>query len=443
MSHTGVRGTSPARNRPPHSSAPELVKPLVIQEKRASSKSPPDGNVLQSTGEHLHVPRHRESRSTSATQVDHNAGQADKGDGHSIKRSPSRKEHLREAGTHGSKSQASSPTITKTKQPPELLNASRKPTDEKQDRLESGKQRAKTPEPPAPVNASDNPSNPPASRPRRNSLPGRFKQPQFVGTAGALYDSKEGSSSSYGVDSWFRDLEAKTQALLAPLRTGARKRVKVAVLDTGIHMGQINHWDKNRADIVDGKNPRIKSRKDFLDPDRTNKCMDLDGHGTHCVGVIRKVAPEADVYVARVAKDEREGPNVPAIIKVGAYLYTMNHPPERREARRLIFVREQALEHACEVWNVDIISLSFGFEVHERDLEDAIQKAINKPILVLAATNNFGTRRRMSFPARMANVISMHAADHNGSAQGTNPRPSAERTSPSSASTWFRPGSRR
>ncbi|KAK8045030.1 pfs domain-containing protein [Apiospora rasikravindrae] len=321
--------------------------------------------------------------------------EAEKHDGRSSKRSPTRREQPREIARHGSKNQAPSLISTKTKQPPELLDTRRKPTDEKQDRSESGKQRAKTPEPPAPVNASGNPSNSSASRPRRNSLPGRFKQSQFAAESGALYDSKEGSSSSYGSESWFRYLETKTQALLAPLRTGARKRVRVAVLDTGIHMGQINHWDKDWTDIVDGKNPRIKGKKDFLDPDRTNKCMDSDGHGTHCVGVIRKVAPEADVYVARVAKNRREGPDIIAIIK--------------------------ALEHAREVWNVDIISLSLGFDDYIESLEDAIQKAISKQILVLAATNNSGTQRRMSFPARMANVISMHAADHNGSAQGTNP----------------------
>lgn len=115
---------------------------------------------------------------------------------------------------------------------------------------------------------------------------------------------------------WLRDLVTKTHALLVPLQTAAFKRVKVAVLDTGVHMGQINFWDKDRAEIVKGKNPRIKKRYNFLDPNNSTDCTDLDGHGTHCVGVIRKVAPEADVYVARVARDSQEGPDVKAVIEV-------------------------------------------------------------------------------------------------------------------------------
>ncbi len=48
-------------------------------------------------------------------------------------------------------------------------------------------------------------------------------------------------------------------------------------------------------------NRRIKAPEDFLDVD--GKAHDTCGHGTHCVGLLRTVAPEADIYVARVAKD--------------------------------------------------------------------------------------------------------------------------------------------
>ncbi|KAK8015109.1 hypothetical protein PG990_008405 [Apiospora arundinis] len=160
-------------------------------------------------------------------------------------------------------------------------------------------------------------------------------------------------------------------------------------------MGQINLWDKDRVDIVRGKNPRIKKKRDFLDPDRSNNCMDLDGHGTHCVGVIRRVAPKADIYVARVARDTREGPNVEAVI--------------------------EALNYASNTWEVDIISLSFGFDAWIDPIEEAIQNAVKKSILVMAATANYGTSCRMTFPAIMPDVISLHAADYTGSAAGTNP----------------------
>ncbi len=138
---------------------------------------------------------------------------------------------------------------------------------------------------------------------------------QALRHTGAIFDTLDGRSCQ-GPERWFHDLRMKTHALLAPLQTGAFKRVRIAVLDTGIDMDQINLWDRDRVNFVNGDNPRIKKRKDFLDPDRTNKCRDHDGHGTHCVGVIRTVAPEADVYVARVAVNRHQGPDCQAVIEV-------------------------------------------------------------------------------------------------------------------------------
>ncbi|KAK7746101.1 hypothetical protein SLS62_009561 [Diatrype stigma] len=252
--------------------------------------------------------------------------------------------------------------------------------------------RSKTPEPHSVTYSSTSES----SRPRRNSLPGVPSRKPGPPLAGALFDALEGSPSQ-GSERWFRDLRTKTHALLAPLQAGTFKRVKIAVLDTGIDLEQINLWDRDRVSCAaKGENPRIKKMKDFLDPDKTNNCRDLDGHGTHCIGVIRRVAPEADIYVARVAANRQEGPNVKAVI--------------------------EAIEYAQSHWTVDIISLSFGFEAWITPLEDAIRAAINSSrTLVLAATSNYGTSAPMAFPANMPDVISLHAADHGGRAAGTNP----------------------
>jgi hypothetical protein len=38
--------------------------------------------------------------------------------------------------------------------------------------------------------------------------------------------------------------------------------------------------------------------EDFVNP--TGNAHDICGHGTHCVGLLRQVAPQADIYVARV-----------------------------------------------------------------------------------------------------------------------------------------------
>lgn len=79
------------------------------------------------------------------------------------------------------------------------------------------------------------------------------------------------------------------------------------------------------------------------------------------------------------------------------------------------------MKHAREKWAVDIISLSMGFEEWDEPLEKEIKDAISNKILFLAAASNYGTRRPMTFPARMPDVITIHAADYTGTAANTNP----------------------
>lgn len=126
----------------------------------------------------------------------------------------------------------------------------------------------------------------------------------------ALFDTHEGPSnerSAETVDSWFRDLTRNTHALLKPLQRTRMKRVKIAILDTGI--------DRNHRAFQDEfSKARIKKTEDFLDSG--GKGHDVCGHGTHCLGLLRKVAPEADIYVARVMKDFRGNPDPATIVKV-------------------------------------------------------------------------------------------------------------------------------
>lgn len=148
-------------------------------------------------------------------------------------------------------------------------------------------------------------------------MPLQQKEEQLK-SPGAFFDSFDGKTSLVS-DEWFWELQTQTQALLEPLRTGTFKRVKIAVLDTGVDLKQINFWDK----VTSGRNPRIKSRKDFLDPD--NKGRDWSGDGTHCVGIIRRVAPEADVYIARVAKSRHDGPDAAAVVEVKRNSFLGDH----------------------------------------------------------------------------------------------------------------------
>lgn len=71
-----------------------------------------------------------------------------------------------------------------------------------------------------------------------------------------------------------------------------------------------------------------------------------------------------------------------------------------------------------EVWNVDIISMSFGFPTCKIDgyeeLEHAIKHAYYRDVLLFAAASNSGGQLGRAYPAREANVICVHSTDARG-----------------------------
>ncbi|KUJ11431.1 subtilisin-like protein, partial [Mollisia scopiformis] len=181
--------------------------------------------------------------------------------------------------------------------------------------------------------------------------------------------------------------------------------VKIAILDTGIDIGH-PYFAADQAGKPSER--RIKSCEDFLDP--KGAAQDVCGHGTHCVGLLRKVAPEADIYVARVAKDFDESLD-----------------PEVVARAILRACRDKKDENGIRNWNVDIITLSFGFYEMSKVVQKAIQEALWKPVLIFAAASNNGTQKRVTFPAWLTGVICVHSAMANGAASLFNPDASPPR----------------
>jgi hypothetical protein len=70
---------------------------------------------------------------------------------------------------------------------------------------------------------------------------------------------------------------------------------------------------------------------------------------------------------------------------------------------------------------VDIISMSFGFEKPNAKIRDAINIVPGKVIMFAAAGNHGGLKEGESFPASLASVISIRAADGQGVGAGFNP----------------------
>ena len=71
----------------------------------------------------------------------------------------------------------------------------------------------------------------------------------------------------------------------------SRERIKIAVLDSGV--------DEDDG-VIRGaiKTKRIVARKSWVGNDEDHH--DTYGHGTHVVRLLRKTAPTADIYVAKI-----------------------------------------------------------------------------------------------------------------------------------------------
>jgi hypothetical protein len=78
---------------------------------------------------------------------------------------------------------------------------------------------------------------------------------------------------------------------------------------------------------------------------------------------------------------------------------------------------------AVDKCDADIISISFGFEDKNLWIDEAIDYAIGKGKLIIAAASNNGGLSGRSRPARRECVICIHATDGKGNKGSMNPSP--------------------
>jgi hypothetical protein len=88
-------------------------------------------------------------------------------------------------------------------------------------------------------------------------------------------------------------------------RTG---RIRIAIIDTGAELPE---------EALDSYGNRLAGHKSWLTPTDKDKDLgrgdkDMDGHGTHATGLLLRLAPDAEVYVARVFKKRREAEGLAA-----------------------------------------------------------------------------------------------------------------------------------
>ena len=80
--------------------------------------------------------------------------------------------------------------------------------------------------------------------------------------------------------------------------------VRIAILDSGL--------DPENPFLIEDQqlaNPRIKDARSFVHGTEPHDIRDEIGHGTHALGLLLKIAPCAEIYVARIAQRETLNPN--------------------------------------------------------------------------------------------------------------------------------------
>lgn len=160
--------------------------------------------------------------------------------------------------------------------------------------------------------------------------------------------------------------------------TNQGENVKIAILDSGV---KNNHLDFSN---------NIKSGYNFI----TNK-VNIDdnyGHGTWITGIIAAqdnnygicgISPKAELYPLKVLNNEGRG-------KIEHVVNAINW---------------------CIDNELDIINISFSTPKNSKELEKAINLAIQKGIIIVASYDN--NDKKASYPAQYKNVIGVKTQNKN------------------------------
>ena len=217
-------------------------------------------------------------------------------------------------------------------------------------------------------------------------------------------------------DRWLQELEDRTHPLVDEKADADHPRVRIAVIDSGIDgtVEALQHFRVRIKAIRDWKHPsgclEHRSTWGLRTTHLERYGLDVTGHGTHLTSLILNVAPWADVYIARIVDNDVPEEDIVAQVSILSSC----------TQRWLIL---QAIVHASESWNVDIICLSLGFPFFNSAIDEAIRIAVSHSSLILAAASNDGANRPSpAYPARDPQVICMNSAFFNGQRSSNNPR---------------------
>lgn len=210
--------------------------------------------------------------------------------------------------------------------------------------------------------------------------------------------------------SWLERFDIANRQLASFANCNQSHPVKIAILDTGCNMDDPFFAGPGiyRAD------PTVRWI-DFVDGTLEPVDEDQGQHGTALTCLLLRLAPDATIFVARVARDS-DGLSVAReiVAKAGQSHY---HSAFASSYFGLI-ICSQAILHAVREWDVDIISMSFGFSDQVMSIVDAMEQAKRIKegrLLFFAAANNDGLNGPEMFPALYESVISVRGTNYDGS----------------------------
>ena len=157
------------------------------------------------------------------------------------------------------------------------------------------------------------------------------------------------------------------------INSRTNKTVRIGIVDTGI--SSIN-YSMIGGNILGGHNFS-------LDGTGRNYIKSETYHGFAVASIILKVAPKAKLVIAKVLNDEGEG-------------------TPKRTAKGIRY----CISKKCHIINCSIAG------PHDPDLEDAVNEAYSKGIIVVGATGNDGGNKLL-YPASYLKCIGVGACDKN------------------------------
>lgn len=110
----------------------------------------------------------------------------------------------------------------------------------------------------------------------------------------------------------------ETQSLVAQGRKPNNSRVKIAILDTGVDLGHPYFHDTPKDHPQIHPKDRVRECKSFVHG--ASGDHDNVGHGTHCTALLLELAPNADVYVARVSEGGASNLDPEVVARVSLHL---------------------------------------------------------------------------------------------------------------------------